>query len=221
MQTLKKQLQQYLESNDLGSIAALAVENRKVLSQLVRLAYDKETLVGWRAIKAIGFAARALVAIDYPFLREMIRKQLWSLSDESGGIGWSAPEIIGEIVSADARRFLDIIPIVAELYDIEEKVFRPGILYALQRIAESDSELILPQKALIIRAISDEDPLVRVHALELVSMIKDSLSDDDKDQVKKLIKTLSSDMSEVWTYKNHGFQNIQVREAAAQLVCDN
>jgi hypothetical protein len=57
----------------------------------------------------------------------------WSLSDESGGIGWSAPELIGEIVCADPRRFADIVPLIADVYAIEEDVFRPGVLYAFSR----------------------------------------------------------------------------------------
>src|SRR5512147_1025466 len=100
-QTLKKTILHALESNELGAIASLAEKDRKVLSQLVRLAYDKETLVGWRAIRAVGLAARALVKTDREFLRDTCRKLLWSLSDESGGIGWSAPEMLGEIVSSD------------------------------------------------------------------------------------------------------------------------
>ena len=86
MQGLKQKIHNTLEINDLEAVVSFAKENRKVLSLLVRSAYDKESLVGWRAIKAIGLAARALVKTDYKFLRELVRKLLWSLSDESGGI---------------------------------------------------------------------------------------------------------------------------------------
>jgi len=123
-----------LESNDLESVAAMAKEHRNVLSLLARLAYDKETLTGWRAIKAVGRAARVLLPIDYPFLHETVRKLLWSLSDESGGIGWSSPEMLGEIVCTDPHKFSDIIPLIAEVYDIEETHFRPGVLYALTNL---------------------------------------------------------------------------------------
>ena len=93
--SLKKTIQYALEANDLNTVAALAKENRKALSLLVRPAYDKETLVGWRAISAVGLAARQLIKTDYEYLRETARKLLWSLSDESGGIGWAAPELLG------------------------------------------------------------------------------------------------------------------------------
>ena len=67
-----------------------------------------------------------MITTDLDFLRETCRKLVWSLSDESGGIGWSAPEILGEIVSADPKRFKDFIPLMASVYEIEEDVFRGG-----------------------------------------------------------------------------------------------
>jgi hypothetical protein len=128
MPTQKKHIHDLLESNELSSIGLQAKDDRKVLSSLVRLAYDKETLVGWRAIKAIGLAAAEVITTDLDALRETCRKLVWSLSDESGGIGWSAPEILGEIASADPKRFKDFIPLVASVYEIEEDVFRGGAL---------------------------------------------------------------------------------------------
>ncbi len=211
---MKKNIVHALESNDLDSVVFLAKQDRKVLSHLVRIAYDKETLVGWRAIKAIGLAAKELVATDPEFLRETTRKLLWSLSDESGAIGWSAPEILGEIASTHPERFRDIIPLIAELYDIEEKVFRPGIIYAMSRIAEVSPGLVVPYKDLAIRALSDNNPLVRVYGIDLVTKLKGQLTREDMDSLIKLLQKMSSDRAEVCLYKNTDFMNVQVREIA-------
>ncbi len=218
MQSLKRDILHALESDDLNAVISLAKENRKILSRLVRIAYDKETLAGRRAIKAIGLLAREFVKTDPAFLREAIRKLLWSLSDESGGIGWSAPEILGEIVSADPARFSDIIPLIAEVYDIEEKVFRPGIVYALGRIAEVDPALVAAHKDIVIRALSDHDPLVKVYAIELITALKTLISSEDLDIIKKQIEKLKSDRAEVWIYKDTGFVSIQVKEAAKRFT---
>ncbi len=220
-QSLKKTIRLALESNDLDAVVSLAKENRKVLSLLVRAAYDKDTLAGWRAIKAIGLTAKTLVRTDYDFLRETIRKLLWSLSDESGGIGWAAPEILGEIVSADSERFSDIIPLIAEVYDIEERVFRPGILYALGKIAEVSPDLVMPFKGLIKRALSEEgEPLSRIFALDLLKMLKSRLGKDDLDDLKKIIQCLLPDHSEAWVYKNDRFICIEIEEYARSLLAD-
>jgi hypothetical protein len=218
MYALKKKLHQALESNDLETVVALVKENRKVLSLLVRAAYDKETLVGWRAIKALGLSAQALVGTDYDFLRETVRKLLWSLSDESGGIGWAAPELLGEIVSADPQRFNDIIPLIAEVYDIEEKVFRPGILYALGKIAEKSPDLVMPYKDFIRRALSGGGPLSRVFALDLLKTLKSRLGKEDMDNLTEVIQSLLSDHSEAWVYKNDRFINVEIGEYARSFL---
>jgi len=100
-----------------------------------------------------------------------IRKLLWSLSDESGGIGWSAPEILGEIVSSDPKKFSDIVPLIVEVYDVEEKVFRPGVIYALTRIAEVSPELVLNFVTVIPRALSDENPMTVIYAIDLLKLL--------------------------------------------------
>jgi HEAT repeat protein len=214
---LKQKVLNALESNDLSSIVSLAKENKRVVSLLVRMAYDKETLVGWRAIKAIGMAARELIKTDYDFLRETVRKLLWSLSDESVGIGWSAPEILGEIISSDPDMFDDVVPLIAEVFDIEEKIFRPGILYALAQIARVNPMLVLPHKRLVFRGLADENATVRVNALELLKILKSSFSKDELDQLAKLNEKLGKDPSEVWIYKGESFISVQVKEISRQI----
>lgn len=85
MHSLKMTVKHHLEPNDLNSIAELAGKHSRVSPLLVRLSYDKDTLVGWRAIKAMDIAEREL---------------LRSLNDESDGIGWLAMELPDEHYSA-------------------------------------------------------------------------------------------------------------------------
>jgi hypothetical protein len=217
---MKKIIKQYLEANDLDAIVSLAKKNRKVLSLLVRSAYDKEALAGWRAIKAVGLVAQALVNTDYGFLRETVRKLLWSLSDESGGIGWSAPEILGEIVAVDPQRFSDIIPLIAEVYYIEEDVFRPGVVYALGRIAEISPGLVLPHGDIIVKALSGTDPLARGYAIRAVKSLWNIESQENREVLKKLMKDLLSDNSEIYIYHKEGYSRIEVGEEASIFLSE-
>jgi hypothetical protein len=223
----KKIIQQALESNDLNTVVLRAQQDRKALSLLIRMAYDKDTLAGWRAIKAIGRAAHALVMTDYEFLRETVRKLLWSLSDESGGIGWAAPEILGEIVSADPEKFADVIPLIAAVYEVEEQVFKSGVVYALVRIAESAPERVAGYQKIIILSLTDKDPLVKIYALELVERLlgDDSLrtlwSDEYRERVINIIKNLINDAGVALIYKDSGFFDLQVGEKAKKVIEKN
>jgi hypothetical protein len=220
---LKKSILSALASNDLETVASLAARDRKVLSRLVRLAYDKETLVGWRAIKAAGLVAHVLVKSDYEFLRETCRKLLWSLTDESGGIGWSAPEMLGEIVSADPARFRDIIPLIASAYEVEEDVFRAGVLYALARIAETAPELAAPYQKIVIMSLADRDPLVKVRGIGLVRLLwpwansNGIWSREYGERISLTLDKLISDKGEAWVYQGDNFISIQVGAEAEEM----
>jgi len=220
---MKKIILKSLESNDLDAVVLLAQNNRKAMSLLVRLAYDKETLVGWRAIKAAGRIAKALAKIDHEFLRITARKLLWSLSDESGGIGWSAPELLGEIVSSDPEGFADIIPLIAEVYDIEEQTFRPGVVYALTRIAGVSPELVACHQKIIIKALTDKNSLIRIYALELVGVLwpnvckKNLWTREYQEKVKRVVQGMSNDHEVAWVYKDTSFIDDEVGEMAKIL----
>ena len=211
---MKKAAVAALEVNDMETIMTLARQNRKLLSVLVRLAYDKETLTGWRAISAIGHVATLYMKNNYEFLRETIRKLLWSLSDESGGIGWSAPEMLGEIVSADPKKMADVVPLIAETYMIEERVFRPGVLYALKRIAQIQPEAVLPFQELVISGLAENDPLARIYSLELSMLLKEGIYPNRREGLLAHIRNLLSDRARAWIYKDGGFLEVEVGELA-------
>ncbi len=220
MHGLKKSILHALESNDLDAVASLVKDNKRALAILVRISYDKETLAAWRAIKAVGLAAKALVKTDHEFLREAVRKLLWSLSDESGGIGWSAPELLGEIVSADPKRFSDIVPLIAQVYEVEEEVFRSGVVYALARIAETAPEQVAVYQKIAIMSLADKNPLVKIYGLELVerlwqTAIRENLwSPEYRKRVMSLIENISLNHEVAWVYKNDGFIGNEVGEAS-------
>ena len=221
---MRKIILQALEANDLDAVVSLALKSRKAMSLLVRLAYDKETLAGWRAIKAAGLVAKALAKTDHEFLRITVRKLLWSLSDESGGIGWSAPELLGEIVSSDPAGFADIVPLIAEVYDIEEETFRPGVVYALTRIAETSPELAACHQKIIIRSLVDKNSLMKIYALELVALLWNKVCRNNlwsleyQEKVKRVVRVMANDTEVAWVYKNNAFTDIQVGELSKKIA---
>lgn len=215
---MKQTVTAALEAEDYETILTLAFQSRKILSVLIRLAYEKETLTGWRAINAIGKVASVFVRSNYDFLRETIRKLLWSLSDESGGIGWAAPEILGEIVSADPEKLSDIIPLITEVYYIEEKVFRPGVLYALKRIAETNPGSVVPYQNVVMDGLGDQEPLARLYALNLLDLLNAYILPENRERIRSRIGSLLQDRAEAWVYRNGGFDDLVVGDYAKEVL---
>lgn len=158
-------LQQLLIAGHLDAICDLASHRRRVLSYLTALTYDPDPELSWRAVEAIGVVAAHICDIDPEFVRVHLRRQMWLLSDESGGIGWRAPEIMGEIVYHRPQVFAEFIPIIISILDMEAEDalrFRAGALHAVGRLAQVlPLESLQPAVSMILPCLADEDAQVR------------------------------------------------------------
>jgi hypothetical protein len=56
----------------------------------------------WHAVSCMGDAVARLAETDMEAARIVMRRFLWSLNDESGGIGWGAPESMAESMCGHA-----------------------------------------------------------------------------------------------------------------------
>jgi len=72
---------------------------RGVVNPLFSFFYNTEELVKWRAITAMGAVVARLADEDLESARIVMRRLMWNLNDESGGIGWGSPEAMGEIMA--------------------------------------------------------------------------------------------------------------------------
>lgn len=159
---MKEKIKEFLLKKDFDRLLELG-EPAKIVRVLLSLSYDKTSEIAWRSIEAIGRIV-ALVAKDrVEFGKDLLRRLLWSIRDEAGGIGWSSPEIIGEIVRNDPERYQDIPRILWSFMD--EEFLRKGIIWAIGRIGEVVPELVeftLPYLRLIAK--NDNDREIRFYA---------------------------------------------------------
>lgn len=163
-----------LEKPDYVAICRWAAGDKLVLSRLFSLTYAEDDVLGWRAVKALGLAAALVAGQDAEFVRNILRRLMWSLNDESGGIGWRSPQAMGAIIAQCPRQFAEFASIVVSLFDLDEKHFYPGVLWAIGRIAGQDPALVgaaLPQ---VLAHLSDPDPQTRGMAAWCLGRMGDS-----------------------------------------------
>ncbi len=156
---LKKEVREALLEGDFDHILDLAGRNKRVFSILISMAYDKESLAAWRAIKVMGLAVGALAERDPGMARDIIHRLLWSVTEESGAIGWSTPEMLAEIVIHGHGRFDDLPPIILSLQ--EEPPFVRGVVWAAGRLAEAGLSPAPGAAGLVTACLGHEDPQVR------------------------------------------------------------
>jgi hypothetical protein len=165
---VKSQLRSWLICAEFKTIIDAALGHDRMIGALIRLSYDPDPLISWRAIDAIGRCAGYLAVNRAEGMKNYLRRLFWMMSDESGSVAWHAPEAIGEIIRSDPRAFADFIPMTASLLEMEPEdrpPFLPGILYALGRIGEVAPRPLHPPLPQIVDALAENDAQARAMAV--------------------------------------------------------
>lgn len=193
---MKEKIKEHLLKREFDRIVNLG-EPSKIVRTLISISYDKTQEIAWRSIEAIGHVVYIISKERQEFGQELIRRLLWSIRDEAGGIGWSSPEIIGEIVKNEPSRYQEIPRVLWSFMD--EEFLRKGIIWAMGRIGEVSPESVefsMPFLRLI--AQNDRDEEIRFYALwalckmgEDISIIKGDLKGEyliyDDGRLRKMV----------------------------------
>ena len=100
--------------------------------------YDQHRIVSECAIEVTGLVAEVIAAHDVEYIRNTLLRLFWLVNDESGSIGWRAPELIREILFHCPND--QFFPILISLLDLETEDaprFRSGTLWAIGRVAQA------------------------------------------------------------------------------------
>ncbi len=204
----KEEVVVLLEEKEYKQLADAIIQKRSNIRYLNRLLYDPDKLIRWRAIEAIGEIADRLAGEDPEAVRVMLRKLLWTINDESGGIGWSAPECIGEIIYRRPDLFAEFASIV--LSYAEEHMLRRGVLWAAGRIAQARPGLVREDLNVLTAFVHDSDPVVRGYTLRFLDIMREKLD-------FKCYSHLLEDWSIVPIYENSLLKETTVADLALRL----
>lgn len=103
-------------------------------------------LARWRAVGLLGLLVAESTNRDPEAGREVLRRLMWTLNDESGAMGWGAAEAFGEILHHSpllAGEFANIL--VSHVSPCAKQLDHPdllaGAVWGLGRLAQSQPEL--------------------------------------------------------------------------------
>jgi len=206
---IKEKIREALEANRLGDIVDIGLRDKGAFRRLISMAYDKEDAKSWRAMEALGLLAGAASKDRMEVVRDTVRRLLWSMGEESGGIGWSAAEMLGEIIMNSPDGFTDIVPILWSFKD--EDMFRSGIVWAMGRIGLARRDLVLFVSGPVMNMLTDTDPQVRGCAAWTLGIIGDKTASAD-------LKALAGDACEINFYTGGVLLKKKVGEIAAESL---
>jgi HEAT repeat protein len=149
-------------SFDPSSVERWASSEPQAAAVLQSLLFDEDDLVRWRAVEAIGRVAAVRAVRDLEPVRELIRRTLWLMNDESGGLLWHGPQLIAAVLA-------NVTPLCEEFVGIlesflEEEPFRAGTRWALWRLAAVRPSAVAAAAPGLAASFTDADPAVRGHA---------------------------------------------------------
>jgi len=139
---------------------------RQVVNHLFSCLYNLDELIKWRAVTAMGDVVSSLADADIESARVVMRRLMWNLNDESGGIGWGSPEAMGEIIAKNMRLGEEYSRILISYINkdgnyLENEVLQQGVIWGIGRIATVKPHLVKDSFVLLISCIESVDVMLR------------------------------------------------------------
>ena len=102
MNKLKKEVLELLEQNDFEN-QIQKYDKRKLVNALFPFLCSTDKRIKENAVTAMGEVVSKIAESDLESARIIMRRLMLNLNDESGGIGWGAPEAMGEIMARSEK----------------------------------------------------------------------------------------------------------------------
>ena len=193
-----------------------SIPGRRLINPLFSFLCSMDPQIRWRAIKSIGEVVTNIARDDMESARVIMRRMIWNLNDESGGIGWGLPEAMGEVMARHeglAKEYVNILLsyIRADGNFLEHEPLQRGVLWGLGRLAQTRPELLHQALPHLEPFLSSEDATLRGLAAWTVGFL--SAGQDAPD-----LEALKSDDTEVTLFLNGTERKYRIGELAKKAM---
>ncbi|MCU0592506.1 MAG: HEAT repeat domain-containing protein [Desulfobacterales bacterium] len=189
---------------------------RQVVNPLFAFFCDTDALRRWRAVTAMGLVVARLAHENLESARVVMRRFMWNLNEESGGIGWGCPEAMGECM-ARSGRLADEYGCILSSYlhpernFIEHPALQEGVLWGIGRLAQSRPASMAGCAELIAPFLGSPEAALRGLAAWAGGPVAD-------DRLTALIEKLVDDRASFQLYRGERLELCSVGELALQAL---
>ncbi|MCK5310481.1 MAG: hypothetical protein KAJ62_00130 [Desulfobacteraceae bacterium] len=169
---IKKQVGQILlsKSREDAFDKLKQIPDKMLASPLFSYFYSLDDLIRFRSSAAMGGLTQRLAKKKMEDARIILRRIMWNLNDESGGIGWGSVEAMGEILSLNktlAEEFESILfsYINPEGNFLEHEMLQRGSLWGVGTYLLHSGTSDTTVKQSIILFLDSKDPVKRGYAV--------------------------------------------------------
>lgn len=215
---LKKIIRQLLLQDDFdGALDELCqIPGRRAVNPLFTFFYDVNTDLRWHAITAMGIVVSDLAERDIESARVVMRRFIWNLNDESGGIGWGCPEAMGETMACNPKLSTEYSRILLSYIQpdgnyLEHEMLQRGVLWGIARLAHARPEFLAASGQLLIPYMASSDTDIRGLAALAAAPVQD-------DKIEPYLKDLTDDDARLTVYWNRKLLQYTVKELARKAL---
>ena len=150
---------------------------QKVINPLFSFLQDTDQDLKWAAVRAMGAIVAGMADVDMESARVIVRRLMWNLNDESGGIGWGSPEAMGEILANHeglAEEYAHVLLSYAREDGnyLELAVLQRGLLWGIKRLSEVRPHLVQDAAPHLSPYMQSGDAEVRDLAEQVLNTLK-------------------------------------------------
>ncbi|MEJ2098558.1 MAG: HEAT repeat domain-containing protein [Desulfobacterales bacterium] len=215
---LKKEIQQFLLQEDFkkGLSQISDIPARKAVNPLFSFLYSLDELLKWRAVMAMGEVVTRLADEDMESARVIMRRAMWQLNDESGGIGWGCPEAMGEIMARNENLAAEFWCILISYIRpdgnfLEHEILQRGVLWGVGRLAQARPQLLRDSGDYLIPYLQAEDAYLRGLAAWASKALRN-------EKIDALLNGLTEDGAQLSIFQNGHLMQCSVGQLAQQAI---
>ena len=218
----KRRITRLLKSSDIEAVIDELRElpASRVINPLIGALCSSNETVRWHAITALGPIMVDLADRDMEAARVVMRRLMWSLNDESGGIGWGAPEAMGEIMAVHDRLANEyghmlVAYMREDGFYLELPQLQQGLMWGLARLAMVKPNLLKTNNVIqyLLPYLDSSDSTVRGLAAWVLGILQSQEASVD-------LAKLVSDPAQVKIFLNRTFVTNTVGELAHKALAN-
>lgn len=215
---LKKSILALLSGDDLPSALTeiLEIPPRQAVNPLFSFLYHGSPEIRWRSVTAMGVVTAALADADMESARIVMRRLMWNLNDESGGIGWGSPEAMGEILARHEGLASEYSAILLSYIRengnfLEHEILQRGALWGVGRLAHRRPERVRDAASSLIPFIQSRDPYLCGLAVWAAGPVRN-------DRITAEILSCKTDLRRIDLYIDMEIKSLSIGDLAANAL---
>ncbi len=158
----KQALQVWLEAGRTEDILERMKDRPAAINTLVSMLFQDDPLLMWRLLFLLGPLAQHKAQNNLEGVRNQIRRLLWLMNDESGGIVWYAPQAVATMLAYVPTLRREFARILGSF--LGEDPFEEGAHWAVARLATQEPAKLTDLIPRLRQSLDDPRPLIRLYA---------------------------------------------------------